>query len=491
MRLEARRYEATARPTSEAFIETTMSSKPSFSRMRMGMSAASTIPSGSCTPYLAMISLGSDPAFAPTRMGMPRSFAAATISRTRDSPPMLPGLIRTLCTPAAIALRPSFHVKWMSATTGSGEPLTMSGSASADFSSGTATRTISQPASARRRICASVASTSHVMVMVIDCTATGAPPPIRTLPTRTGRVRSRAAVRTPSLPAGPSPGVRMSIESPNVLWPAGPSIASPSRAGSMAFCLRGRADGRGDGIAPARGLDRETGGELSRGPAERQRLRRIRRADDDRHAAVPTLAHRGVERDLAEERDAPALRLGARAAVGEDLVPRVAARADEVRHVLDQAEHRHVELVEHGDRLDRVVERHLLRRADDDRARERHLLDQRELHVARAGRQVDHQVVELAPGDVAGEVLDDAVEHRPAPDHRRPGLDEEAHGHELDAVGEQGQDLAVLLVRRLAHAHHERHVRAVDVGVDQPDTRAVGGQPAGQVDGDRRLADAA
>src|ERR687891_2010757 len=45
------------------------------------------------------------------------------------------------------------------------------------------TRTISQPADASAAICAVVASTSCVFVSVIDCTTTGAPPPILTPPT--------------------------------------------------------------------------------------------------------------------------------------------------------------------------------------------------------------------------------------------------------------------------------------------------------------------
>ena len=71
----------------------------------------------------------------------------------------------------------------MSAITGIGERRTMRGSASASSSFGTATRTISQPADARAAICAVVASTSCVFVSVIDCTTTGAPPPILTPPT--------------------------------------------------------------------------------------------------------------------------------------------------------------------------------------------------------------------------------------------------------------------------------------------------------------------
>ena len=68
----------------------------------------------------------------------------------------------------------------MSATTGSGEFAQISRSASAACISGTAQRTMSQPASASARICARVACASRVSVLVMDCTAMGAPPPTNT-----------------------------------------------------------------------------------------------------------------------------------------------------------------------------------------------------------------------------------------------------------------------------------------------------------------------
>ena len=91
--------------------------------------------------------------------------------------------MRTAWTPASIALSASEALKWMSAITGIGDRRTISGSAFASSSFGTATRTISQPAEASAAICAVVASTSCVFVSVIDWTTTGAPPPIATPPT--------------------------------------------------------------------------------------------------------------------------------------------------------------------------------------------------------------------------------------------------------------------------------------------------------------------
>ncbi len=118
------------------------------------------------------------------RIGTPAFLAARTTCSTLSGPPMFPGLIRTAAMPASIAFSASDALKWMSAITGIGESRTMSGSAAASSFFGTATRTTSQPAEASAAICAVVACTSWVFVSVIDCTTTGAPPPMSTSPTR-------------------------------------------------------------------------------------------------------------------------------------------------------------------------------------------------------------------------------------------------------------------------------------------------------------------
>src|SRR5665213_3973325 len=71
----------------------------------------------------------------------------------------------------------------MSAITGIGDCSTIVFSASMSFSRGTATRTMSAPAAATVWICSIVAARFAVSVLVIVCTATGAPPPIGTPPT--------------------------------------------------------------------------------------------------------------------------------------------------------------------------------------------------------------------------------------------------------------------------------------------------------------------
>src|SRR5205823_3733064 len=131
--------------------------------------------------------LGREPEFAPIRIGRPTRCAARTTSATLSGPPMLPGLMRTAATPAAIAFRARLALKWMSAITGIGDSRTILRSASASSIFGTAQRTISHPADASAAICAVVASTSCVFVSVIDCTTTGEPPPMMTPPTEIWR----------------------------------------------------------------------------------------------------------------------------------------------------------------------------------------------------------------------------------------------------------------------------------------------------------------
>src|SRR5664280_1761639 len=67
----------------------------------------------------------------------------------------------------------------------------ISGTAAAASGRFTVTRTSSEPATASSSACSVVAATSAVSVEVIDCTTTGAPPPIRTVPTFTAWVRRR------------------------------------------------------------------------------------------------------------------------------------------------------------------------------------------------------------------------------------------------------------------------------------------------------------
>src|SRR4051794_38821828 len=80
----------------------------------------------------------------------------------------------------------------------------MRGTAAAASLRSTVMRTNSEPARARAATCATVAATSAVSVLVIDCTTTGAPPPTVTPPTSTATERRRSC--------GPALVIKYSLE---------------------------------------------------------------------------------------------------------------------------------------------------------------------------------------------------------------------------------------------------------------------------------------
>src|SRR5437867_11059271 len=89
-----------------------------------------------------------------------------------------------------------------------------------------------------------------------------------------------------------------------------------------------------------------------------------------------------------------------------------ALRADEVGHILHDAENLDSYLPEHEDRLAGILQCDVLRRADHDGAHQWNGLSEGQLHIARAGGKVDEQVVKLTPIHLSHELSDDAMEHR-------------------------------------------------------------------------------
>src|SRR5579875_2337059 len=241
----------------------------------------------------------------------------------------------------------------------------------------------------------------------------------------------------------------------------------------------------------ANGLDREPGGRLPGGVAERLRRWRRRLRHDDRIADVAALPDRAHQRDLTQERHAVTCRRPLSAAVAEDVGALPAAWADEVAHVLDDAQDGRLHFLEHRQALDRVGQGDILRRGDDDRAGERNALHQRQLDVTGSGRQVDDEVVELAPLDLVQESSDQLGDERAAPDKRAAGVEQEDDRHQLDAVGFERHDAVLVELRLVRVAHHHWNAGAVDVGIEQTDSGAVLCQRDGDIDGHRRLADAA
>ena len=131
--------------------------------------------------------MGSEPELTPIRIGTLASVALTATSATFSRPPMLPGLRRMQWAPASIAFSARVWLKWMSAITGIGDSLTIVLSASDVL---VARHGDADEVGARvgdGRICSIVASRLAVSVLVIVCTATGAPPPIGTPPTKIWR----------------------------------------------------------------------------------------------------------------------------------------------------------------------------------------------------------------------------------------------------------------------------------------------------------------
>ena len=132
-----------------------------------------------------------------------------------------------------------------------------------------------------------------------------------------------------------------------------------------------------------------------------------------------------------------------------------------------------------------------LRRRHQHGLRARQQLGQTDRDVAGARRHVDQQVVELAPVHVGEELLERLVQHRAAPHDGAVLLHEEADRDALHVVRDGRHDHAVDGHRPLLDAQHARDGEAVDVGVDDADLVALVAQREREVDGQRRLADAA
>lgn len=122
-----------------------------------------------------------------------------------------------------------------------------------------------------------------------------------------------------------------------------------------------------------------------------------------------------IDGDLSEEGDAHGGGFADAAAIAEEVVA-FAGIALEPGHVFDESEDGDVDFGEHGDGFACVDEGDFLRSGDDDGSIDGDGLDDGELDVAGAGWEVEDEVVEVFPSDLAEELLGVACGHGAADD---------------------------------------------------------------------------
>src|SRR6266446_639485 len=212
----------------------------------------------------------------------------------------------------------------------------------------------------------------------------------------------------------------------------------------------------------------------------------------DGFAGVAADADAGIDFDFAEDGNAVGLRGFCAFAVAEDVDGLAAVGAGEGAHVFNGAEDLDVNLAKHFDGFANVGEGDGGGRGDDDGAGDRDGLDQSELHVAGAGREIDDEMVELAPLHAAQKLRDHTMQHGTAPDHGLVAGVEQAHGDHFQAGDFHGDDALVHGGERLLRgAEHDGDVGAVDVGVEEAHLVAELYERERKVDRDGGFADAA
>ncbi len=165
----------------------------------------------------------------------------------------------------------------------------------------------------------------------------------------------------------------------------------------------------------------------------------------------------------------------------------------QIAHVLHDAQHGHVDALEHAHPTEGIANGHLLRRRHDHCAMHERGLYQGELRVTRAWRHVDDQVIELTPHHVGQELANDFHHDWPAPDRGLVPVDQQPETDDLEPVRFEGNHLLPLLIqfRRMMYAQHARKVRPIDVGIHEADPSAIRRESDRQVNGHRRLPDPA
>jgi hypothetical protein len=158
---------------------------------------------------------------------------------------------------------------------------------------------------------------------------------------------------------------------------------------------------------------------------------------------IAAVADERLQWYLTQEWNSHFTRKARSAAGSEKIMPLVTSIAHKVAHVLDNAQHRHVQFAEQTDSFACIILRHLLRRHNYHRAVRPRVLNQRKRNVPRARRQVDDQRILFAPLDTVQELANQFVGHRATPDERLLGVYHKADRNNPYAMRFRRNDFAV------------------------------------------------
>lgn len=214
-------------------------------------------------------------------------------------------------------------------------------------------------------------------------------------------------------------------------------------------------------------------------------------ADDDWDATVSAFADGGVEGDFAEEGNSLAGGFLFSASVAENFMT-FTGGGDEIAHVFDHTEDRHLNFFEHPDAFPDHAEGGFLWGGDDHSSIERSGLAEGQLGITSSWRKVDEQIVQGAPFHSLEELLDGLHDHRAAPDDGGIAIDEEPDTHQLDAMAGGWDEFFIFADGgTFSDAHHERDAGSVDIAIEQADPGTEVSEAACEVDGAGGFADAA
>src|SRR5258708_36425616 len=114
-----------------------------------------------------------------------------------------------------------------------------------------------------------------------------------------------------------------------------------------------------------------------------------------------------------------------------------AGRTKKAAHILYQPQHRHISIFEHRQCLSSIYARYMLWRRDQDSPIQLQFTAERGLWFTCSGRQVDNQIIQLAPVNTLEQLLDEHSQHIREGRNSLFFTNEERHRHYFDTVTRQ------------------------------------------------------